>query len=282
MSHLHSIGAVAAVSLLLSAAPASTRTYGAAVKVGNGEARSYVQYDEKTGAPTEVGIALTERALEGLPTAGSGHHGSSMMTHEFILTLPDENSTPFKFVEMNWNPAGHEPEGVYAGVPHFDFHFYTISRAARDSINPTDPNFAKKAENVPAKEYIPAFVAPIAPPNAKLSDVAVPMMGVHWADMRSPELQKLLGKPEANKPFTTTFLHGTWNGQVHFWEPMITHAFIVKKKATMDPAVRDQVIPLPLPAKYQSAGYYPGAYRITWDASAKEYRIALTQLAWRQ
>jgi hypothetical protein len=282
MSHFHTIAVAAAASFLLSAAPSSSRTYGTAVKVGNGEARSYVQYDEKTGAPREIGVALSERALEGLPTSGSGHHGSAMMTHEFLLALPGDNMTPFEFVEMNWNPAGHEPAGAYEGVPHFDFHFYTISQAARDSINPTDPNFAAKAENVPAKEFIPPYVAPLAPPTWKLSQVAVPMMGVHWTDMRSPELQKLVGKPEAYQPFTTTFIHGTWNGQVHFWEPMVTHAHIVKKKTTLDPAVRDQVIPLPLPAKYQTPGYYPAAYRITWDATAKEYRIALTDLTWRQ
>jgi len=28
-------------------------------------------------------------------------------------------------------------------------------------------------------------------------------------------------------------------------------------------------------------GYYPSAYRITYDAEAKEYRIALTQLVRR-
>jgi hypothetical protein len=281
MSFVHSVLSLAAAGLLVTASPASNRTYGTAIRLGNGEARSYVQRDSK-GNPTEVGIALSERALEGLPTSGSGHHGNTMMTHSFTLELPNDNMTPFKFVELNWNPAGHEPEGVYQDVPHFDFHFYTISQAARDSISPEDPNFAAKAENLPAKEFIPPFAAPLAPPGMKLSQVAVPMMGVHWPDVRAPELQKILGKPEAYKPFTTTFLHGTWNGQVHFWEPMITHAFLVKKHATKDPAMRDQVIPLPVPAKYQKPGYYPAAYRITWDDEAKEYRVALTNLTWRE
>jgi hypothetical protein len=104
------------------------------------------------------------------------------------------------------------------------------------------------------------------------------MMGVHWSDLRSPELQKLLGKPEAFKPFTATFIHGTWDGQIHFWEPMITLAHLLEKKATVDEAVRDQLIPLPIPAKYQQPGYYPTSYRITWDAATREYRVALSQL----
>jgi hypothetical protein len=262
--------------------PASARLYGTAVRVGDGNARSYVLFDEKTGAPRELGIALSEQALEGLPSAGSGHHGAGPMTHEFILALPDGNKTPFQFVEMNWNPMGHEPDGVYQDVPHFDFHFYTISKAERDAIVPTDPDFAKKANNVPAKEYVPAFNAPLGPPGAPPAQVAVPMMGVHWLDVRSPELQKLLGKPDTYKPFTATFIHGSWDGRFHFWEPMITRAHILEKKTTNDPAVRDQVLPLPLPAKYQTPGYYPAAYRITWDADAREYRIALADLTWRK
>jgi hypothetical protein len=258
------------------AAPA--RTYGDAVKVGDGTARTYVELDRVTGAPTEIGVALSERALEALPTAGAGHHGMNMVTHEFILSLPVNNKTPFTFVEMNWNPKGHEPEGVYQDVPHFDFHFYVIPKAARDAIMPTDTAFERKADNLPSKEFIPPFVAPLGPPGAPPSKLAVPMMGVHWSDLRSPELQKLLGKPDAFKPFTATFIHGTWDGQIHFWEPMITLAHLLEKKATADEAVRDQLIPLPIPAKYQQPGYYPTSYRITWDAATREYRVALSQL----
>ena len=43
----------------------------------------------------------------------------------------------------------------------------------------------------------------------------------------------------------------------------------------------DSVIPVPTATNYEPAGYYPSAYRITWDAQAKEYRIALTQLTWK-
>ena len=263
-------------------APAAARRYGAPLKVGDGMARSYVLVDPRTGEPREIGVALSERALDGLPAAGSGHHGAGMMTHEFLLALPDGNKTPFKFVEMNWNPAGHEPEGVYEGVPHFDFHFYTIAKAERDAIVPTDPEFARKANNVPAKEFVPQFAVPLGPPGAPPAAVAVPKMGVHWLDIRTPEIQKLVGKPEAYKPFTATFIHGSWDGRFTFWEPMITRAHILEKKSTTDAAVRDQIIPLPLPAKYHVPGYYPGAYRITWDADAKEYRIALSELALRQ
>lgn len=273
--------ALSAGASVRSVAPLATRQYGPAVTVGDGRARTYVLTDAQTGKPREIGVALDERALDGLPSAGSGHHGAGPMTHEYILTLPEGNATPFKFVELNWNPVGHEPEGVYQNVPHFDFHFYVISKAERDAIMPTDSAFETKANNVPTGDYIPPFNVALGPPGAPPAKIAVPMMGVHWVDVRSPELQRLVGKPEGYRPFTATFIHGSWDGQFTFWEPMITRAHILEKKTTTDAAVRDQVIPISTPAKYKSAGYYPNAYRITWDADAKEYRIALTNLVWR-
>jgi hypothetical protein len=105
---------------------------------------------------------------------------------------------------------------------------------------------------------------------------------MHWLDVRSPELQRMTGHPEAYKPFTTTFIYGSWDGQFIFDEPMITRAHLLAKRDATDPAVRDELIPVPTAARYSPAGFYPGAYRITYDATAREYRVALTQLAWRE
>jgi hypothetical protein len=254
----------------------AAREYGEATQLGQGEVRAYVSMDA-SGEPAEIGVAFSEMALEGLPSAGTGHAGGHSMPHTFLLELP-QAVAPFQFVELNWNPAGHEPEGVYQDMPHFDFHFWAACQALRESINPEDPTYAAKAEHVPAPEYVPEFNAALAPPGAKLSDVAVPMMGVHWVDVRSHELQGLLGHPENFKPFTSTFIHGSWDGSMIFWEPMITRAHIIAKKTATDTTERDEIIPIPTPEAYEAPGYYPSAYRITWDEEAREYRIALTNL----
>jgi hypothetical protein len=146
---------------------------------------------------------------------------------------------------------------------------------------PSDPRFEEKANNVPSGDYVPPANAVLGPPGAKPAAVAVPMMGVHWVDMRSHELQKLLGNAAGYQPFTATFIHGSWDGRFHFWEPMITRAYIEAKKSASDPAVRDEIISIPTPAKYHVPGAYPSAYRITWDAQAREYRIALTGMTKR-
>jgi len=261
-------------------APATGTIYGDPVTVGRGTVRAYVT--ERDGAPAEIGVALSEAALEGLPTTGAGHHGGDGPVHQYVLDLPSTSAAPFRFVEVNWNPMGHEPDGVYQDVPHFDFHFYTVSLAERDAIVPTDPAWAAKANAVPTGDYVPPFALQLGPPGATAADVAVPKMGVHWVDARSAELQQLLGKPEAYRPFTRTFIIGSWDGRFHFWEPMITRAHLLAKKDAADGAVRDEVIPISVPARYHVPGYYPTAYRITWDREAREYRVALTDLVKRR
>jgi len=247
-------------------APGTHRQYGTPIKLGKGRARSYVVLNKEI--PLEVGVALDADALEGLrppmqmpdmPAGGDHNHEDF---DSYALPMPAQNPTPYTFIELDWNPAGHEPAGIYT-VPHFDFHFYKIALAERDAILPTDPQFLVKSANIPAPEFMPPFA--FSPPPY----VAVPKMGVHWVDIRSPEVQP----PPNNQPFTTTFLTGTYNGKVIFQEPMITRAFILSK-----PNVE---FPLPLATRVAPAGYYPAAYSITYDEQAKEHRIALKNLEWR-
>jgi hypothetical protein len=269
-----------APSLHRGGGPGVHRQYGKPIKVGNGRARTYVVLDAKRGgAPLELGVALDERALQGLPATGGhtmaagGDHAGHKASGEMLLSLPERNPTQYRFVELNWNPAGHEPEGVYT-VPHFDFHFYTISKAERDAIDPADPAFATKGDNLPPGPFVPAFNAMLAPPGVPASAMAVPRMGVHWSDVRSPELQGMLGNPQGYRPFTATFIYGSWNGRFIFNEPMITRAFLLSK-----PNVE---LPVGTAASYTPAGYYPQAYRIQYDPQAKEYLVALTKLTRRQ
>lgn len=263
------------------------RQYGTPVKVGNGTVRTYIVTDQKNdGRPLEVGVAMSEQSLEGLPapmempdTKGNGH--ATMDMNMYLLDLPSQNPTPYQFVQFDWNPAGHEPAGVYT-FPHFDFHFYTVPVSVRNSIVPSDPQYAAKAANYPAPQYrAPFYIDAATAAGAPAAAVTVPQMGLHWLDVRSPELQKLTGNPAGYQDFTKTFIYGSWDGQFIFDEPMITRAYILSKKTETDPAKVDEIIPVSTAPKYSPAGFYPSAYRISWDAQQKEYRIALTQLSWR-
>ncbi|HEX6630005.1 MAG TPA: DUF5602 domain-containing protein, partial [Gemmatimonadaceae bacterium] len=184
------------------AAPGMHVQYGTPLQVGNGRARTYVMLDQtRGGAPVEVGVALDEAALEGLPAPmqmpmpGGDDPHAHVDTHVYDLAMPAQNPTPYRFVELDWNPGGHEPPGIY-DIPHFDFHFYTITQAERNAIDPVALGaeaFLAMSANLPPEGERPAFYAALAAPGTPI--VAVPRMGTHWVDLRSPELQGALGNP---------------------------------------------------------------------------------------
>jgi hypothetical protein len=89
-----------------------------------------------------------------------------------------------------------------------------------------------KIENLPSIDYVPAN---------HIAGPGVPMMGKHWIDVTSPELHGV--------PFTQTFLYGSYDGKVVFYEPMITLDFL-KATTSFQRSI-------PQPAKYKTAGYYP-------------------------
>lgn len=237
---------------------ANDRVYGPEVALAQGTVRTYVQLEG--GRPVELGIALSESALEGLPgphspggvTLPDGHH-----MYEYVLAMPERNPTPFRHVLIDWNPAGHVPPGIY-DIPHFDFHFYTITDAERRTIDPTDPAFADKAARFPEAAQLP-------PDYVAIPDAAVPFMGAHWVNPASPELH--------GETFTQTFLYGTWDGKLIFAEPMITRDFLLSKPQFETP--------LSVPQEFAVSGYYPDTYSIRWDAASREYRIALGGFALR-
>ena len=246
--------------------------YGASVTMGKGVARTYTVTDGRTGKPIEVGVALTPEALEGLPAQspdhGPGTHGPYT---EYLLELPAGHGTPYRFVEVDWNPQGHG--GPYTS-PHFDFHFYRVPLATRNEIDLTAPDFETKAARLPAAEEIPAgYASTHVLLKTTPAGMTVPRMGLHWLDTKSPEL------PPSNRPFTTTFIVGSWNGEVIFDEPMVTRDFILAQRSGTATAER---IDLPAAKRYVPAGYYPATYGIRWDEAAGEYRIALQRLGWRQ
>jgi Domain of unknown function (DUF5602) len=204
-------------------------------KFQHGKAWTWYEVDDN-GNPLRLAISVDDSAMATLdrnPPGGSSHH------HENSVTLklhPKASATPFMHVGLDWNPFGHEPEPIY-GKPHFDFHFYMMSEEERMAIPPYNMDSAK-FKNAPATAYFPpTYINPGG---------GVPQMGAHWIDFTSPELN--------GTPFTQTFIYGSYNGKVTFYEPMITEAFI-KANTTFERAI-------PQPAKYQKTGYYPTKMRI--------------------
>jgi hypothetical protein len=210
--------------------------------LGNGTIRSWVTLD-KNGDPTAIGVTFSEAALSGLP--------AKEPDTEYLLSLPPQASaTAFNHIGLDWNVKGHQPTGVY-DVPHFDFHFYTITPQERDRITAQGDDLAR-VNRQPSAEYMPAGYVLVP-------DSAVPRMGSHLANPRSGELH--------GQPFTKTFLFGSYDGHIIFYEPMITRSFL-ESKANITEFIN-------LPARYSKSGYYPTKYSVKYDPKNKEYTVSL-------
>ena len=216
--------------------------------LGNGTVRSWVTLD-KNGNPAAIGVTFSEAALSGLPTREPGT--------EYQLSLPPQASaTAFNHIGLDWNSNGHPPAGVY-NVPHFDFHFYTITPQERDQITAQGDDLARCTQQ-PSAEYMPTGYVLVP-------DSAVPRMGSHLANPLSGELH--------GQPFTKTFLYGSYDGRVIFYEPMITRSFLESKTSITEL--------IKLPARYAKSGYYPTRYSVKYDAKNKEYTVSLEGMTLR-
>lgn len=218
---------------------------GPARPIGHGVAQTWIKLD-RNGTPLAVGLTLTDKALEGLPADEPA---------SWVLPFHQKaSSTPYMHVLLDYNPHGHEPPGVY-DRPHFDVHFYMIPSAERMLIGPDDPGF----DVLPGLEYIPDQYMKIPG--------GVPQMGAHWADLLAPEFTP-------GGTFTRTYIWGTYNGQVIFFEPMITKAYLES-----DPS---ETIPLRQPQAYQKDGYYPMSYRVEYLENPARYEISLQDLVFHE
>lgn len=218
--------------------PLPQRTFfGPEVALGNGTVKSFVTLE--AGAPQEIGLIFPEAALDNLPH----------MMANLTIELPQQvERTPFDHIGFDWNPHGHEPEGIYDS-PHFDMHFYMITPAERMQIGLNDP----LSEKLPEEKYMPSNYVPLPG--------SVPQMGKHWADPTSPELT-------GEGDFTQVMLFGSYNEEVTFYEPMITVEYLKEEKS--------EIIDLSLPEDYQQEGkYYPTKYKISFNQNKKEYTISL-------
>ena len=239
---------------VLSAAMTGQQVLGDVIPFGAGTARSWVDLDGE-GRPIQLGVTLTEAALTALPpdvTPGM------VWAVEYMLEVPKNiKSLPFKHIGINWNPKGHAPAEFYS-ASHFDFHFYTVDAAVRNQITARGDDI-EKCNKPPLAGSLPASYV-LAP------DSHEPGMGSHWVDPASAEFH--------GNDFTNTFIYGTYDGNIIFFEPMITIAYLKSKP--------DLSVQLEQPSKFTQSGYYPTNYSVRYDQQRMEYTIALGGMEYRE
>jgi len=220
-------------------------------EVYHGKAWTWVQLD-RDGNPLRVAISVDTAALNSVEIGGEEGGTTGGHTHEnnYVLNFhPKASVTPFKHAWLNWNPAGHPPPGIY-DAPHFDMHFYMTSTEERETY--LDP---VKLDAPPGADYLPVNHLGVDP---------IPTMGKHFVDLASPELN--------GQPFTQTFIYGTYDSKVVFYEPMITLEFL----KNTDNFVRA----IPQPLKFQKSGFYPTKMRVVKEKGVSN--IILEDFIYRQ
>ncbi len=263
---LATVGAVfVPLETVVTAQEAAKVVYGEAQPLGNGSVRTWVKLDNN-GNPSDIGVSFTEAALSGLPEESDNlgdyplklklMDGIGHSTFEYELLFPKEASaTPFTHISLNWNPSGHAPEG-FTTVPHYDFHFNMLTPEERDAIGADAPDvFMAKAYKTPPAELVAKGY--VAPPMA-----AEPRMGVHYFNPTLSEFQR---------QFDKVFIYGFYDGNMAFWEPMITSSFLETK-----PNITDAI---EQPAAYPKSSYYPTAYSVNYADG--EYSVSLDGLSFR-
>ncbi len=206
------------------------RYKGNTLTLGNGKAYAWAKLSDDKSTPLSVGMTFEKGALENL-----SHDALTSL----ILYMPTEalGKTPFDHVYLTFSHTGHEPPGIY-DIAHFDVHFYTVPVDAHINIPPYTADTAAPYDLLPAADEVPV-------PYFRLP-TGVPTMGTHWGNPLAPELN--------GQKFVETFIMGSYNGKVTFYEPMITLSLLQSKPNISKDA--------PVAAKHAVPGYYPTKYTI--------------------
>lgn len=214
--------------------------WGDPVSMGEGTARAYVR-QRASSATDEIGLYFTAGAWDGLPSPEEEPHP------HFALDLPaTADATPFSWVGIDWAAEGHPPPEVY-DAPHLDIHFYMMDQEAVHAIPPDD-------------DYQVPLAADQHPPDYIRTYEVVPQMGEHLVDPTAPEFQ--------GEAFTHTFIWGAYEGDLTFYEPMVTIDYLEGLQDRTHEAIK-------MPEAFAEAGDYPTRYTVEYHAEQDAYTVSI-------
>ncbi|GAA1968488.1 hypothetical protein [Catenulispora subtropica] len=237
--------------------------YGPPQALGQGTARTYVRVEHSR--PVEIGAVVDAAALASLPYSpptDEQHCVGTMCVggYGLSLLLPPHAPTPYRWVLLNWNPAGHGPKGVF-DVPHFDMHFYVTPRGTATAIRPGSCALLVACDQVAkiAKPLDQRYVPPGYP--TTLPATAQVAMGEHL---------------ETHDGFQNgaTFIYGAIGGRLAFLEPMVRLDALQNSAPGDD---RRRCLPVAQPQAWQKAGWYPSEYCLG-RSSAGDAEVSLDKL----
>jgi len=235
---------------------------GASVVAGGNDVRT-VKGESATmhGAPitTWAKIAASGDILEvgvTIPMTVIQRTGQHMTMVQINFPAEVQRKTFLNHVSIDWMSGGHEPEGRY-NTPHFDVHYYTLTKSAVRQIDCKDLTLL-------APNKVPTGWLPAVPPGVPASAVCVPMMGFHSlpaSEFTAP------GQFKAGF-FDKVMIAGDYQGRFVFLEPMVSKAFLMQKQ--------NFTLPVPPATNLGRSTLYPNRFHATFDASANAYHLILS------
>ncbi len=205
-----------------------------------------------------VGATVPLASIENAPDDGEMVWPPIMAA---VLRMPESAQQQAGLTEVTvfWEHHGHPP-GPYL-TPHFDFHFYTITRTERYAIDCTDET---KPSVMPAGYTLPDVILP--PPMAEMAGVdtligfCVQQMGMH---------SLLTSELESTDTFRGSMVIGFYHGTPIFIEPMVTRSVLLEKRS----------FDLPIPSIPGMTGAYPRAFQAEYDAQQQVYHFVFSDFA---
>jgi hypothetical protein len=256
------------------------RVLGQNWKLGKGAVTTYAEFADGE-IPSAVGVVFSKGALQDLPSVRSDWHHcfdrnadgtvedmECFASHEAVIPLPDAVATrvdfPFKWVLFNWNPVGHIPPGIY-DVPHFDIHFYieTVANVFAIHDGPCGPEFVRCDQFELARKPLPGNYTHRDFQNV---DAVAPAMGNHLIELTGPEFN--------GNEWTRSFIMGVYDGEVTFYEEMVTTKHLLSQPNTCNP--------IKSPRAVASGGYYPTQTCIRYDSGTGEHTVSMEDFVYRE
>jgi len=229
--------------------PRGRTEYSDPQSLGNGEIKAF-HTEHPNGKWEYLGVEMTAEA-------------ATIDETEFdkpeLVAIDFPGNTPFEWLGLNWMPGGHGPPDVY-GVPHFDIHFYLNSQ--------------EEIAEIPWVNYPPGSDDPYDvdladdqyPPGYFRTEAVVNGMGEHLFDANSHEWAE--PGVASGEDFTETFVWGHWDGDLNFFEPMVTTEFFENLDQTV-------VNPISMPERMPEAGNYPTEYQMGHHQNRNAYTVVL-------
>lgn len=198
---------------------------GKEVQLYTGKAWTTVELNDDM-LPRSVSLMIDKNALLGLLL-------SDIESSTVIELHPKGSNSAINHVVIDWRPRGHEDPAHIFDKAQFNFYFYMMGRAEREHA--TDP---ARIANLPGADYLP--------PNYIAAAQGLPRVGLHWHNETAPEYN--------GQPLDQSLQFGSYDGKLNFYEWIIpitklTPGFSFDR-------------PIPQPAKFKTAGYFPTSIQI--------------------